>query len=175
MLGAAASIAVSKTADGGASPSASVASLAPPRWWRRCSSQACFAGPSCNGSTEGFGPSGRRSKRRGPIAGKPLLSSRLTPCPGFHWRFAKRYCAGLWIRIRKVRLLQRLSWCYGETVITGACHASVQSSTLCNTVLERWPSLAEGSCLLSSRGLSLSGGSNPPLSVPHPLLAVSNC
>ena len=34
------------------------------------------------------------------------------------------------------RRCSRAIWCYGETVITGACHASVQSSTLCSTARE---------------------------------------
>lgn len=58
------------------------------------------------------------------------------------------------------------NWCYGETVITGACHASVQSSTLCSTVkqtgrLTEWPMVPA-----SKTGVAkASGGSNPSPSV----------
>ena len=41
------------------------------------------------------------------------------------------------------RRCSRAIWCYGETVITGACHAPVQSSTLCSTAndgMEDWQS-----------------------------------
>ena len=82
----------------------------------------------------------------------------------YHWRLAQRHCGGLWIRFPegstpsahkgRRRSGNRPScpfkkdgrappadahgrhWCYGETVITGACHASVQSSTLCSTARE---------------------------------------
>ena len=57
-------------------------------------------------------------------------------------------------------------WCYGETVITGVCHASVQSSTLCSTVkrtgrLTEWPMVPAS----KTGDAKASGGSNPSPSV----------
>ena len=134
------SIVVSKTTDGGASPSASVASLAPYRRVRRCSSQAALQVLRVMAARKALNLQDDARNVEDLLPGNPFCSLRLSPRPGFHWRLAQWYSGGLWIRFSEVRFLQRLSWCYCVSVSAGACHASGPGSTPGNTVLERWPS-----------------------------------
>ena len=97
-----------------------------------------------------------------------LLSSGLTPRPGFRWRLAQWHSGGLWIRFSEVRFLQRLE----DDVIQETVHHVFKKKDERNPrygcswrVLERWPSMVEGDGLLSRRGHQLSAGSNPALSV----------